>query len=69
MTPGEGVSYVTLISKALHGSMDVHGILWDLSYADGIRLINQYFLDSDETGKAKLRKLKDFTSVDITGLF
>lgn len=31
--------------EATHGAYDVHGALGSISYADGIRLMNQFYLD------------------------
>jgi len=40
-----------------------------LSYADGIRLLNQWFLDSDETGKAELRPSVSVAKISVRGIF
>lgn len=40
----------------------------ELSYADGVRLLNQWFLDSDETGKAELRLARKVAKVSVRGI-
>lgn len=67
--PGEGVGYCARLSEVLHGSLTPAQILGELSYADGIRLLNQWFLDSDPEGKATLRPARTVAKVSLRGIF
>lgn len=63
------MAWVARLSEVLHGSMTPAQILCDLSYADGIRLLNQWFLDSDTTGEAQLRPVKTVARMSVRGIF
>lgn len=65
--PGDGTAYVARLCEILHGSMTPESLLWDMSLADGIRLLNLMHLDSSP--KAKLRSTRAIAKASVRGLF